>query len=88
MSDNNQNQNQRIGALWSRQAKSSNQKYLSGNVTVNVGGEEKVVKVVVFKNNRKEKDNHPDYNIYQSRELSQTKATENTQTSTQDDDIL
>ena len=44
MSDNNQNQ--RIGALWSRQAKSSNQKYLSGNVTVNIGGEEKVVKVV------------------------------------------
>ena len=51
-----------VGALWRKE--SATQKYFSGHVKVDDYGEEKLLKVVVFKNNYKEKDNHPDFRIY------------------------
>lgn len=50
------------GALWLKE--SSSQKYFSGHVKVDDYGEEKLLKVVVFKNNYKDKDTHPDFRIY------------------------
>ena len=51
------------GALWKKE--STTQKYFSGHVKVDDGmGGEDLLKVVVFKNNYKEKDNHPDFRIY------------------------
>jgi uncharacterized protein (DUF736 family) len=70
MSENtntNENQNTNIGALWARESRNTNQKYLAGHVKMEVEGEEKTVKLVVFKNNRKEKENQPDYQIYKAR---------------------
>ena len=69
--ENNNNQNTNIGALWARESRNGGQKYLAGNVKFDVDGEEKTVKVVVFKNNRKERDNQPDYQIYKQREQTQ-----------------
>lgn len=63
----NENQNANIGALWARESRNTNQKYLAGHVKMEVDGEEKTVKLVVFKNNRKEKENQPDYQIYKAR---------------------
>ena len=52
-----------VGALWKKE--SSTQKYFSGHIKVDDGmGSEELVKVVIFKNNYKEKDNHPDFRIY------------------------
>ena len=48
---------QYIGALWAKE--SGGNKFLSGEVEVD--GQK--VRIVVFKNNRKEKETHPDYNI-------------------------
>jgi len=63
----NTNTNTNIGALWARESRNTNQKYLAGHVKLEVDGEEKTVKLVVFKNNRKEKENQPDYQIYKAR---------------------
>ena len=54
-----------IGALWIRE--SPNQKYFSGHFTTQdeLGVEQKV-KVVIFTNKHKKKDNHPDFRIYRS----------------------
>lgn len=50
-----------IGALWSKESKAG-QKYLSGVVEVN-GVKQKIV---IFKNNYKQEDKHPDYRILKS----------------------
>lgn len=66
-SSDNQPQNVELGALWKRKAKSDGQVYLAGHVKV--GSEEgaKMVKVVVFSNKNKNKDNQPDYRVYESK---------------------
>lgn len=54
-----------IGALWRREGK--NQRYLSGKLTIGDFGEEKTINVVIFSNRFKEKDNQPDFRIYEDR---------------------
>tara|TARA_Y100000593_G_scaffold24344_1_gene48547 strand:- start:21669 stop:21971 length:303 start_codon:yes stop_codon:yes gene_type:complete len=54
-----------IGALWRREGKS--QKYLSGKITIGEFGEEKTYQVIVFSNRFKEKDNQPDFRIFEDR---------------------
>ena len=52
-----------VGALWKKE--SPTQKYFSGHIKVDDGmGSEELLKVVIFKNNYKEKDNHPDFRVY------------------------
>jgi len=66
MSDTNKSsewQKREVGALWKKE--SPTQKYFSGHIKVDDGmGGEELLKVVIFKNNYKEKDNHPDFRIY------------------------
>lgn len=50
----------KIGALWKHKDKKTNKTYLAGNVEVIVG---MPTKIVIFSNDKKEKENHPDYNI-------------------------
>ena len=50
-----------IGAFWINESQSG-KKYLSGSVTVNGVTQ----KVVVFKNDYKQEDKHPDYRVYES----------------------
>mgnify|MGYP001265588213 FL=1 len=50
-----------IGALWKREGQK--QRYLSGKMTV----DGKVVNVVIFVNKFKEKDNQPDFRVYEDR---------------------
>jgi len=59
--NNNEWKERDIGALWKREGK--NQRYLSGKLTI--GG--KVTNVVIFVNKFKEKDNQPDFRIYEDR---------------------
>ena len=55
----------KLGALWlKRSAKGT--AFMSGEI----GG----VRVVVFKNNRKEEEKHPDYIVYKSRPREQSDA--------------
>jgi len=65
----NEWQKREIGALWKR--KSPSQSYLSGHIDVSKAdaflGDSKL-KLVVFSNRYKEKDTHPDYRVYLSRE--------------------
>lgn len=56
------NKADKLGALWLKDSKSGH-KYMSG--VVKVGDAE--VKVVVFKNNYKEDEKHPDYIVYESK---------------------
>lgn len=65
--------NRELGALWVRSGKS--QKYLSGTINVEtMPGVTEPVKVVVFTNKGKEKNERaPDYVIYKSEEVSQVK---------------
>jgi len=51
-----------IGALWKRE--SATQKYLTGKLKVD--GVEK--NVVIFSNKHKQKDTHPDFRVYLSRD--------------------
>ncbi len=53
----------KIGALWLKEAKDG-KKYMSG-VLEDIRGE---IRIAVFRNDRKEKDNHPDYQIVLSEE--------------------
>ena len=72
MSDQNQTetksdwQKRELGALWVRDGK--NQKYLSGHMKVEtMPGVQETVKVVVFTNKNKEKNERaPDYVVYRS----------------------
>ncbi len=54
-----------MGALWKREGK--NQRYLSGKLTVGEFGVEKTINIVVFVNRFKEKDNQPDFRVYEDR---------------------
>ncbi len=53
----------KIGALWLKETKDG-KKYMSG-VLEDIRGE---IRIAVFRNDRKEKDNHPDYQIILSEE--------------------
>ncbi len=53
-----------IGAFWRRQGKNG-KSFLSGKITIGEFGEEKTISIVVFPNNFKEKDNQPDFRIYE-----------------------
>ncbi len=48
----------KIGALWLKETKDG-KKYMSG-VLEDIRGE---IRIAVFRNDRKEKDNHPDYQV-------------------------
>ena len=65
-----------LGALWVRDGK--NQKYLSGHMKVEtMPGVQETVKVVVFTNKNKEKNERaPDYVVYRSEDPSVETATE------------
>ena len=67
MSDNNTESKsdwskRELGALWKNQGR--NQTYLTGHMKL--PGNEEAVKVVVFSNKNKNKDNQPDYRVYKS----------------------
>ena len=51
-----------IGGLWKNKTKKGDT-YLSGSIEI--GGEK--VKIVIFKNNYKEEEKHPDYRIFESK---------------------
>jgi hypothetical protein len=51
------NKSKYIGALWAKD--SGGNKFLSGEIEI----DGKKTRIVIFKNNRKEKETHPDYNI-------------------------
>ena len=87
MSEENKPKNVKVGALWSRQSQSSNTKYLAGTVEIEHKGEKITKKVVVFKNNHKDTDRHPDYNMYESRPMPE-KATAQVADNSADDDLL
>jgi len=59
-----ENKSKSIGALWINESKKG-VKYMLGSVEIN--GE--ITKIVIFKNNYKETDRHPDYRIFISEEL-------------------
>jgi len=53
-----------LGSLWLKQGK--NKKFLSGKITLRTPNGELVTQnIVIFKNSYKEKDNQPDYVIFQ-----------------------
>jgi uncharacterized protein (DUF736 family) len=54
--------NKPIGALWVNETKDG-KKYLSGEVDIN----NIKVRIVVFKNNYKTEDKHPEYQIFEKR---------------------
>lgn len=74
MSENTNNDNVEIGALWKKQGKS--QKFLSGTINLKAIGYDKDVPVIIFSNKFKQKDSHPDLRIY----LSKPKGAQNTAT--------
>lgn len=65
MSENTNNDNVEIGALWKKQGKS--QKFLSGTINLKAIGYDKDVPVIIFSNKFKQKDSHPDLRIYLSK---------------------
>ncbi|MAF23997.1 hypothetical protein CL634_00205 [bacterium] len=76
MSDNNTENKtdwskRELGALWKNQGRS--QTYLTGHVTP--PGASEPVKVIVFSNKNKNKDNQPDFRVY----LSETRTEEKTE---------
>lgn len=60
----------KIGALWSKKTQDG-KSFLSG-VLNDLGGD---INIAVFKNDRKENDNHPDYNIVLSERKPQNQNT-------------
>jgi uncharacterized protein (DUF736 family) len=63
---------QKIGALWIRKTQEG-KSFLSG-VLNDLSGD---IQIAVFRNDRKEKDNQPDYNIVRSEQKEQSKQTAN-----------
>jgi len=63
----------KIGALWLKETKDG-KKYMSG-VLEDIRGE---IRIAVFRNDRKEKDNHPDYQIVLSEERKERSETDQT----------
>lgn len=55
-------QNIKLGSLWLKTSKNGNTKYMNGNITVN--GQK--IYISVLKNNKKDKENAPDYHIFTS----------------------
>ena len=72
-------QKREIGALWMRE--SPNQKYFSGHVTVDDFGVEKKLKVLVFTNKSKQKENQPDFRVYKADDQQQAVSTKETEVS-------
>ena len=71
----------KIGALWLKETKDG-KKYFSG-VLEDLRGE---IRIAIFKNDRKEKDNQPDYQIIVSEERREQHAPAD-QTSTATDEV-
>ena len=67
---NTQNKNEEVGALWKKESKNGGQKYLAGHIVVQDDmGEEKKIKVVVFANREKKNERYPDFRILKAREF-------------------
>lgn len=60
MSENNK----KLGALWLRTKKNSDDKFLKGEIKI----DDSTIKISVFKNSYKTKENQPDYVIYEAQE--------------------
>jgi len=79
-----------VGALWKKE--SATQKYFSGHIKVDDGmGGDELLKVVIFKNNYKEKDNHPDFRVYtvdDTRSSSSDKEDEKSEPALADEEVL
>lgn len=54
-------ENKNIGALWLKTSKAG-KKYLQGTIDTEKGK----IKIILFKNNTKKEDKHPDYFIFRS----------------------
>lgn len=60
-----------LGALWKRQGR--NQNYLTGKIKIGEFGVEKEVKVVIFTNkNRSKNERAPDFIVYESEDATNT----------------
>jgi uncharacterized protein (DUF736 family) len=69
----NEWQEREIGALWKR--KSATQSYLAGHIDVSKFDailDSSKMNVVIFYNRSKQKDSHPDYRLYLSKETSRS----------------
>ena len=75
-------QKRECGALWKKE--SPTQKYFSGHVKVTDNGEEKMVRLNVFSNRNKQKDNQPDFRIYTADDAPQSSNSEETESVVQD----
>jgi len=62
---------QKVGALWLNESEKKT-KYLAGYIDLGIHGQ---ARVVVFKNELKEKDNQPDYHVLLSEDNNGKKAT-------------
>ena len=82
-------QKREIGAMWKKE--SDTQKYFSGHIKIDDYGEEKMVRVVVFSNRNKTKDNQPDFRIYtvdDSKPKPQNESTPQEQTAENVEEVL
>ena len=90
MSNSEQNNNsdwkeREIGALWKREGKNSNQKYLSGKMKIK--GE--VVEVVIFTNKYKEEGTQqPDFRVYLDRKREEQPVASTATEASEEDDLL
>lgn len=82
MSEYSNKNRDELGALWKQQSKDGKTKFLSGNLKLEIEGQEHTVKVVVFSNDKKGNDRAPDYRILRSKEMAQASTASN------EDDIL
>ena len=63
-----------LGALWKRQGRTQN--YLTGKIKIGEFGVEKEVKVVIFTNKNKDKNERaPDFIVYESEPVGETPQT-------------